>query len=551
MSAPELPRCVVHIDADCFYAAVERQRLQIPPDQPLAVQQWSGLIAVDYNSRKFGVKRGMSAQEAKKLCPNLRLVHVEILQATTSPSAARADPDPNPNLSQDPKLDLNLDPNAPNSASEASLRKVSLRRYRAASFRMMRIFQRFLRPGDVLCRASIDEAYLDLSASAYHLHLDDHRDFSNFSAVIGRLDGRNAWDLPLMLASKLVHNIRSTIEKELGYTVSAGIANNRIIAKLASSQNKPNKQTIIARSEWARMLAPLKVSSIPGLGGKLGRKVAEYIRSKRKIREEEKENEVEAKAFVARFGKDEGFAKDVTVGDLQKVDEAALVEAFGEASGRWLKQVSRGEDNEPIKPRSRPKSILAMKSFRATAEAAFLDGWLETMAQEVSDRCEEDREMFSRQPKAFVLHYRKKWTEDRGSQAATVRTQISGKISPKLLANLGRKLLKNLEAALPLTRLGMSVTDFVDIPAATVTSYFAANAAESKKRRPESHDDRPRDSGGIRKQTLRWEDVDVTVLDDLPPAIRAEVERELKHGAKSVKKAPRKSGQTSISSFFK
>ena len=50
--APPLPpafayssRVVAHIDLDCFYCQVEQRRLDIPREQPCAVQQWQGLIA--------------------------------------------------------------------------------------------------------------------------------------------------------------------------------------------------------------------------------------------------------------------------------------------------------------------------------------------------------------------------------------------------------------------------------------------------------------------------------------------------------------------------
>ena len=479
-----LPRCIVHIDADCFYAAVERERLQIPSDQPLAVQQWSGLIAVDYTARTFGITRGMSAEEAQRLCPNLKLVHVELLGSPGN-------------------------------------QKVSLQRYRTASFKMMRIFERFLGPDDVLCRASIDEAYLDLSATAYKLgsRRSAWDSFRKFSAVIGELDRHDAWDLPLIGASGVVARIRRAVRDELGYSVSAGIANNRMVAKIASAQNKPDKQTIIARSEWAKMVAPLRVRKIPGLGGKLGRKVEGFLRRRRVGGEEE----------------------EVLVGELQRVGEEGLVEAFGEECGRWLEMVSRGEDVEEVKARREPKSILAMKSFRASGDVGFLESWLETMAEEIADRCEEDREMFKRQPKTFVLHYRRSWEEGRGSPAATVRTQMSGKISPKLLVDLGKKLMRGLQGLLPFTRLGMSVTDFVDIPKATVDSLFAAVVPGEKKDAV----------GGEQKKALQWEDVDVGVLRDLPQSIREEVERELKGRVKRVKKSSQKGGQRSISSFFK
>lgn len=56
--APSTCRVIVHLDLDCFYAQVEQRRLEIPADQPVAVQQWGSLLAVNYVARKFGVLRG-------------------------------------------------------------------------------------------------------------------------------------------------------------------------------------------------------------------------------------------------------------------------------------------------------------------------------------------------------------------------------------------------------------------------------------------------------------------------------------------------------------
>lgn len=54
-------RVVVHLDLDCYYAQVEQRRLKIPADQPVAVQQWGSLLAVNYVARQFGVLRGACA----------------------------------------------------------------------------------------------------------------------------------------------------------------------------------------------------------------------------------------------------------------------------------------------------------------------------------------------------------------------------------------------------------------------------------------------------------------------------------------------------------
>lgn len=79
---------------------VEHVRLGIPKSTPLAVQQWDGLIAVNYEARKFGVKRGDRARVAKSKCPQLTLVHVETIDAESGAGSggnpAGADYDPAP-----------------------------------------------------------------------------------------------------------------------------------------------------------------------------------------------------------------------------------------------------------------------------------------------------------------------------------------------------------------------------------------------------------------------------------------------------------------------
>lgn len=46
---------IIHIDLDCFYAQVEHRRTNIERTRPLAVQQYSSLIAVNYAAREKGM----------------------------------------------------------------------------------------------------------------------------------------------------------------------------------------------------------------------------------------------------------------------------------------------------------------------------------------------------------------------------------------------------------------------------------------------------------------------------------------------------------------
>ena len=66
-------RAVLHIDMDCFYAQVEHNRLGISRDEPLAVVQWEGLIAVNYAARAAGITRHDRATTALQKCPQIRL----------------------------------------------------------------------------------------------------------------------------------------------------------------------------------------------------------------------------------------------------------------------------------------------------------------------------------------------------------------------------------------------------------------------------------------------------------------------------------------------
>lgn len=70
------------------------------------------------------------------------------------------------------------------------------------------------------------------------------------------------WGTPLEAAQK----IRTTIQSKLGLTVSIGIASNRLVAKIATDQCKPNGMLKVERGTEAKFLEPLAVSVLPGCG---------------------------------------------------------------------------------------------------------------------------------------------------------------------------------------------------------------------------------------------------------------------------------------------
>ncbi|RYV03403.1 DNA polymerase IV [Shewanella sp. OPT22] len=69
---------IIHVDMDCYFAAVEMRDFPEFRDKPLAVggsRERRGVISTcNYAAREFGVRSAMPTQQALKLCPDLVLV---------------------------------------------------------------------------------------------------------------------------------------------------------------------------------------------------------------------------------------------------------------------------------------------------------------------------------------------------------------------------------------------------------------------------------------------------------------------------------------------
>ncbi len=69
-------RKILHIDCNCFYAAVEMQRHPKLRDKPLAVcgsvEDRHGIVlTANYVAKPRGVKTGMAVWQAKQACPDV------------------------------------------------------------------------------------------------------------------------------------------------------------------------------------------------------------------------------------------------------------------------------------------------------------------------------------------------------------------------------------------------------------------------------------------------------------------------------------------------
>ncbi|KAJ3163144.1 DNA-directed DNA polymerase eta rad30 [Geranomyces michiganensis] len=354
-------RVIVHVDLDAFYCQVEHVRLGIPTDVPLCVQQWQGLIAVNYAARAAGIKRHCNVTEARKLCPEVRFVHV----------ATFADGDTTPQYHTE--------------GISYRTHKVSLDPYRKASMKIMGIFERTCPKYQ---RASIDEAYLDLTDEvnarikarlAAATEDDDAEPDVNWEGagiLVGdQITHSTGWrDLQLRVAADISQEIRATVFKELQYTCSAGIAHNKTLAKLCSGLNKPNKQTILRQAAVLPFVEKLPLSEIRNLGGKRGTEVEEAL--------------------------------GVTVaGELWKYSVENLQSKFGASTGTWLYDICRGICHEPVTETAIAKSMMAAKSLRPHIKTTSeMSHWLDILSNELYNRLIDDNALNNRWPKVITFH---------------------------------------------------------------------------------------------------------------------------------------------------
>lgn len=243
-----MPRTILHVDMDAFFAAVEQRDDPALRGKPVLVGGSSrrGVVtAASYEARVFGCRSAMPTGQALRLCPHAIVV------------------------------------------------KGRFDAYRQVSRQVFDILAHYT---PLVQPLSIDEAYLDVTGSL--------RLFGDGPAI--------------------ARDIRRRVWETVELTCSVGVASNKFLAKLASDLNKPNGLTIIAADDIDKVLCPLPVSVIWGIGPQTVRR-------------------------LERFG-------IRTVADLRKMPPA-FFENKAAGVGNGIRGLIFGRDDRPVTPDRDAKSI--------------------------------------------------------------------------------------------------------------------------------------------------------------------------------------------------
>lgn len=161
----------------------------------------------------------------------------------------------------------------------------NMQKYQIASGQVQEIFRGFT---PLVEPISIDEAFLDLTGCV------------------------NLFGDPLQIAQQ----VKGKIKQQVGITASAGIAHNKFLAKLASELRKPDGLVWIKPEEVTRVLHPLPIERLWGVGPKTAGKLTSL-----------------------------GIK---TIGELAAYQPQLLIRALGTAQAEHLQRLAHGWDDRPV-----------------------------------------------------------------------------------------------------------------------------------------------------------------------------------------------------------
>ena len=175
-------------------------------------------------------------------------------------------------------------------------------RYHEVSQQMFAILEEY---SPLVEPLSIDEAFLDLTGT----------------------------ELALGEPVQVARQLKDRIKRELGVTASVGVAPNKFLAKLASDMEKPDGLTVIREEDIDRVLPPLPVTKLWGIGPATAAKLEPLgIR---------------------------------TIGDLRGWPLDSLRRYLGNEAERYV-QLASGIDHRPVVPDRQAKSIGHEQSSAST-----------------------------------------------------------------------------------------------------------------------------------------------------------------------------------------
>lgn len=385
-------RTIIHIDIDCFYAQVEMNKNPELRNKPLGIQQKNIVVTSNYVAREFGIQKCMLIEEATKLCPNLVLVKGE-----------------------------------------------DLHDYRQISYKVTTYLQRYTL---LVERLGLDENFVDVT-NLVNVRMNQEDTTKSMGEVFGKDSDKCDCGCTerINVASVIANEIRMSLYQEFNLTTCAGIAHNKLLAKVVGSVNKPNKQTLVyPNSALELMLSLQNIGNVPGIG----RATTEMLNN----------NNIHS------------------IEDLQNCQSNWLIQILGIDKAKYLTNLVNGKDTSVVKQSGRPQSIGLEDSCKSISLETEIKEKLHQLLHRLMILVQED----GRIPKTIKLTVRKFDNYSKTSHRESRQVNINPKLflvgdvikltdtsEDKLMTivmNLFSKIIE-LQKSFHITLLGLSFTKFI------------------------------------------------------------------------------------------
>jgi DNA polymerase IV len=226
---------------------------------------------------------------------------------------------------------------------------------------------------------------------------------------------------------EIAERLRERVRDEVGIAVTVGVARTKFLAKVASGVAKPDGLLVVPTDRELDFLHALPVEHLWGVGAVTARKL--HARSLR------------------------------TVADVAHLEESALIEMLGRASGRHLHALAHNRDPRPVEVGRRRRSIGTQRALgrRGARSAASLDVDLIALIDRLSRRLRGAH----RACRTVVLRLR----FDDLSRATRSRSMVEATTDTATLLATGRGLLASAMPTIVergITLMGVSFTGLVD-----------------------------------------------------------------------------------------
>ncbi|KAB0378193.1 hypothetical protein FD755_009771 [Muntiacus reevesi] len=172
---------------------------------------------------------------------------------------------------------------------------------------------------------------------------------------------RDTLHIRLLVGSQIAAEMREAMYHQLGLTGCAGVASNKLLAKLVSGVFKPNQQTVLLPESSQDLIYSLNhIKEMPGIGYKTAKRL-------------------EALGISS-------------VRDLQTFSSKVLEKELGISVAQRIQKLSFGEDDSPVTPSGPPQSFSEEDSFKKCSSEVEVKTKIEELLASLLNRvCQDGR----------------------------------------------------------------------------------------------------------------------------------------------------------------